>query len=246
MKKGIAMKKMNNLNKQSLKGFLFSAILTATLAVGTGVAHADLTISYTNGLTNDQNIGLNLTAPVDSISLQQFNSSLGTLNSVTVNLSSDFNYYTTLTNSGSSTPITGTFTVYQQFQIVGPGQTLPMLNAGSADNYTYKTTLSNIANGATATNTANNTNLTSNNVTISGAALANYIGTGNQSFDVYNTQTTYEGISGGNYSTNGVDKSFDTTVQVTYDYTPTPIPAAAYLFGSGLLGLVGIRKKMQK
>ena len=26
---------------------------------------------------------------------------------------------------------------------------------------------------------------------------------------------------------------------------PTPIPAAAYLFGSGLLGLVGIRKKMQ-
>jgi hypothetical protein len=31
------------------------------------------------------------------------------------------------------------------------------------------------------------------------------------------------------------------------DYvTPTPIPAAAYLFGSGLLGLIGIRKKMLK
>jgi len=28
--------------------------------------------------------------------------------------------------------------------------------------------------------------------------------------------------------------------------TPTPIPAAAYLFGSGLLGLVGLRKKIQK
>ena len=28
--------------------------------------------------------------------------------------------------------------------------------------------------------------------------------------------------------------------------TPTPIPTAAYLFGSGLLGLLGIRKKMQQ
>jgi hypothetical protein len=30
---------------------------------------------------------------------------------------------------------------------------------------------------------------------------------------------------------------------VTYDVTPTPIPAAAWLLGSGLLGLVGIRRK---
>jgi hypothetical protein len=30
------------------------------------------------------------------------------------------------------------------------------------------------------------------------------------------------------------------------DVTPTPIPAAAYLLGSGLLGLAGIRRKKQK
>jgi hypothetical protein len=33
---------------------------------------------------------------------------------------------------------------------------------------------------------------------------------------------------------------------VAVDTAPTPIPAAAYLFGSGLLALAGIRKKMQK
>ena len=32
----------------------------------------------------------------------------------------------------------------------------------------------------------------------------------------------------------------------TSDVTPTPIPAAAYLFGSGLIGLVGIRRKKSK
>ena len=31
----------------------------------------------------------------------------------------------------------------------------------------------------------------------------------------------------------------------TANASPTPIPAAAYLFGSGLLGLVGIRRKIQ-
>lgn len=31
-----------------------------------------------------------------------------------------------------------------------------------------------------------------------------------------------------------------------YDTNPVPIPATAYLFGSGLLALIGIRKKIQK
>lgn len=32
----------------------------------------------------------------------------------------------------------------------------------------------------------------------------------------------------------------------TYDTNPVPIPPTAYLFGSGLLALIGIRKKIQK
>src|SRR5208283_3838917 len=62
------------------------------------------------------------------------------------------------------------------------------------------------------------------------------------------TSTYANGISGddivGDYiDSNGAAHGFLATPS---DVTPTPIPAAAYLFGSGLLGLVGIRKKMQK
>ena len=35
------------------------------------------------------------------------------------------------------------------------------------------------------------------------------------------------------------------TVGANIDVTPTPIPAAAWLLGSGLLGLIGIRRKQQ-
>jgi len=42
-----------------------------------------------------------------------------------------------------------------------------------------------------------------------------------------------------------VDKFATYTVGANIDVTPTPIPAAAWLLGSGLLGLVGIRRKQQ-
>ncbi len=39
-----------------------------------------------------------------------------------------------------------------------------------------------------------------------------------------------------------IDSITGTLVQ---DTTPTPIPAAAWLFGSGLLGLVGLRRRQK-
>jgi hypothetical protein len=46
-----------------------------------------------------------------------------------------------------------------------------------------------------------------------------------------------------NFASNEVQ--FSATPININDATPTPIPAAAYLFGSGLVGLVGIRKKRE-
>jgi hypothetical protein len=43
---------------------------------------------------------------------------------------------------------------------------------------------------------------------------------------------------GGNGLANGT-----VTIDYTYNATPTPIPAAAWLLGSGLLGLAGIRRR---
>jgi hypothetical protein len=228
------------------KSLFFIAFLAVAMIVGTGVAQADLSTSYTGSFSGEP--GSDLTTPLGSISLSQFNPSLGTLNSVTIALTSDFNYLTTLTNTQPSTgkPATGTFTIYQQLQINALGQT--MLDTGTADpnnyptGYTYKTTLSNIAPGITGTDNATNVKPTSNTLTISGAALAAYIGSGNLGFNIYSTASEYESISGGNYRSSGTTK-FDATATVTYNFTPVPIPAAVWLFGSGLLGIIGLRRK---
>jgi hypothetical protein len=36
---------------------------------------------------------------------------------------------------------------------------------------------------------------------------------------------------------------YDYIIGANIDVTPTPIPAAAWLLGSGLLGLIGIRRR---
>jgi hypothetical protein len=86
---------------------------------------------------------------------------------------------------------------------------------------------------------------TSNNLTITGAALDAYIGGGRVLFNIYSTATDYRGVSGGNWNAS-VDKSFDTAVRATYEYTPVPIPAAFWLLGTGLAGLAGLRRNMKR
>jgi hypothetical protein len=43
---------------------------------------------------------------------------------------------------------------------------------------------------------------------------------------------------GGNGQVSG-----DVTIDYTYNATPTPIPAAVYLLGSGLMGLFGLKRR---
>jgi hypothetical protein len=51
--------------------------------------------------------------------------------------------------------------------------------------------------------------------------------------------------SGGVYAYSGIDGSFGNNVVVP-DTTPVPLPAAFWLFGSGLAGLVGLRSRAGK
>ncbi len=224
---------MGILKKTTLKGLLFAALITTTLIAGPGAAQA-YEATFSGQFSGDP--GSDLTTLLGSISLNQFNSSLGTLNSVTIDLTSDFNYLTTLQNNQTTKNSTGIFIIDQQLQIKTLGQT--MLDTGP---YTYQTTLY-VAPGATGINNATNVNPTSNILTISGSALAAYIGSGNLMFNVYSSADLSESISGGNFNAN-VGTTFDTTATITYDYTPVPIPAAFMLFGTGLLGLLGIRRK---
>jgi hypothetical protein len=44
----------------------------------------------------------------------------------------------------------------------------------------------------------------------------------------------------------GVSTGISDRLRLTVDYVPTPIPTAIWLFGSGLLGLLGIRRKIRE
>jgi hypothetical protein len=224
MKKVIATEKM----KTVIKGLLCGALLTATLAVGTGTANASLAESFNfTGAT-----------PVN-LSLDSFNPALGTLTGVSLTLSGTVTPELQFYNfSGSpDTFINGSTT--GTFNLSFPGDPLMVTTATG--------TLST-GNITTSNPTTIGTNPTSLNQTInigwqywsqyegtSPVGLTAYLGTfsSGATFDSRNGQV----FVGGNALANG-------SVTVDYTYNATPIPAAAYLFGSGFLGLIGIRKKL--
>ena len=49
-----------------------------------------------------------------------------------------------------------------------------------------------------------------------------------------------------NFGCSGNDKDFDDMIVAVSSTTPTPIPAAVWLLGSGMLGLMGFKKTRQK
>jgi hypothetical protein len=65
-------------------------------------------------------------------------------------------------------------------------------------------------------------------------------------FQVYLTLTGSASSSDPNMT--DVYFNFDGDARLTYDYnyTPVPVPAAVWLLGSGLIGLVGVRRKFHK
>jgi hypothetical protein len=72
--------------------------------------------------------------------------------------------------------------------------------------------------------------------------LSSYIGNGNVSFSVFSEASYLLGISTGNYNFDPTYSS-DVSVTVTYDYAAAPIPGAVWLFGPGLVGLIGFKRK---
>jgi len=211
-----------------------------------GNAHADL-ISYSAGLNGqslDSYPGTKMLQSNGSIALQQFIPSMGTLNSITLDLSAIFNYGTQFENKSPNSGSTVTKTIDQRLTI---GSTL--LDTGNA-NYSRNWTVGKYdglvdyagTSGFTVSDTNGATNV---HLTFTGADMASYIGTGTLPLAVSSYADFSGGFTGGNGSFINT-QNFNTAATVTYDYTPTPIPAAAWMFGSGLVGLVGIRRRLAK
>lgn len=226
-----------------LRKSLLTTCLTLLLTSG-GVANAALA-TYSgalNGSSSDPYPGNLLPLAYDgSISLAKFDPSLGTLNSVTLDLTSIFNFATKFENKSPNSDSTVNKIIDQQLTIGGN-----LLDTGKV---TYsKTWVTGKYDGTidyagtSGFTVAESSGQTTRKLTLTGAAISSYIGAGSLQLDVHSHAAFSGGFTGGNGSFMNT-QDYAATANVTYDYTPTPIPAAAWLLGSGLLGLLGIKRK---
>jgi hypothetical protein len=225
---------------------------------------ASMSATHAATITQTFDTGLLTTNVVnDPISFADFNSSLGTLNSVVVTLGGsverDLIFKNTSPNSGATISVTDWTT---SFTLTGPSgvslsaanNATPSLQVNAYNTQPGSTTA--IDNGTTTTiggttfNDAhlvitgggpatytdvatfyNTTALASQSQTIT-TGLSTFMGT--STFNA-NASLSY-GATGGNNYTRFATYA-DGLVTLAYNYTPVPIPAAAWLFLSGVAGL---------
>jgi len=227
---------------RKMKGFTIIAALLGTGLACVGAANA-ATVTYSNSLngqSSDSFPGSNVLSGNGSISLQQFNTSLGTLNSVTLDLSSLFNYRTRFENRSPTSGSTVDKDIEQRLTIGGnlldTGNQLYSLmrTVGTYDGVTDYA-------GTSGFDEAASNGLTSVQLVFTGPGMAQFIGPASLFLAVASYADFTGGFSGGNGSWIN-SQNFLATALVSYDYSPVtspvPLPAAVWLFLSGL-GLIG-------
>jgi len=222
-----------------MKKAIPSLLMAGALAVSAGVQAASITTSDALGPQTTELETTNATLNFDA-----FDSALGTLNSVTIDISYE---------SISTVSLTNTSTQGQRFSWDSGLDWEFEILAGSGNFVTADPTALGstggrvtLASGETldlGTTTDGNTL----SVTVAAADFANFIGTGQIGIGCNTfTSSNFSG-GGGNIDTNQVTQA-SCAADITYDYAGTPAPsipepAAVWLIGAGLLGFVGFRAK---
>jgi len=208
-------------------------------------ARAD-SISYTNGVTGTFDF-----APT-GVALQQFDASLGTLNSISISIGA--NTQTSLLVSNTSPSTYGTpSSLFNDVQIFLGNSTFdqavdalnPNVNNFTLPNAWLDVTsahfnLAGLATGNTRSFSGANVPATGAPVTVSGITsgtiFADLQGTGLQNLDLASDSTVDSSIQGGATFQATETVTGGMTVVVTYDYTaaPVPEPSAMGMFGLGL------------
>jgi len=183
-----------------------------------------------------------------TVSLQQFNPSLGTLNSVS--LTAELDYVTSisvLNNDGNGDRMrrwvdgTVTLTNIDLGQLISESTNV---NDGNIYGATGYKDLDAIANSG-QTVVGGKTFSVSGNYAVTTANQALFTGGGSVAFDFNTTTSVTEVLAGGNYTATPNDQASG-IVKVVYDYTPVPEPSSilGLLCGvAGLGGLIRFRKR---
>jgi hypothetical protein len=217
------------------KMIILSMAFVASLMI-TGMANAAL-LPFTDSYTYNTDWG------PQTLSVTKFNTSLGTLNSIKVELIGNFTGGAMLTNTVGSPQTAVKLSLDGYVSISGPAVT-SLLVTPSIDLVTAPIIL---AGGSSIT--YDPTTASENLFTmISSGSFGLYVGTGDVDFTAYASGfKTYSGSPNISVTSLGPTMA-EAVLRVTYDYTPTtnvPEPSLMLLLGMGIgvFGLMGFRKK---
>lgn len=183
----------------------------------------------------------------ESLNFDQFNSALGTLTGVSFELTGTADaVYSVATNSTSAFTTTGTTST--TLQVSGTGFTpasSPTLTAGVTDGAVNASPSSGTFTETYFPGSASAVDLSGS---VDSGSLAAFIGAGTVAFAAEFPSATSSGSftnPAGTFAGAGGGGQASGSLEVTYDYTPVPLPASAWLALSGLIGLGALARKQR-
>jgi hypothetical protein len=210
----------------------FAVIALVVLCMGVAVeAKADL---ISGPFTTTTPIPSTLTDWIGSLAFPMFDSSLGTLTSVKLDLTGNFSTVITVTNIGTSSS-TGTAKTEVAVTVQDGGNNLlvPELDMFSS-NFSF----TNLPAGQSVTSGTIIKSGSSSDIYTLPAVLAEFTGPGTIVLPASTYTQTWIAYNGGNSNATQVTNA-QLTGSVTYTYAPVPEPSTFALFGIGAFGLLG-------
>ena len=183
----------------------------------------------------------------ESIALNQFDPSLGTLNSVTISFYADADSTGSITNNSAGTVTVNQYDAFLRVRLLVPGVTTPA-NIGTAYLLEVQPLLVSVTPGTTITSGGSivygpvTDSSASSGPTTYTTGLTPYIGTGTILFPLFTNTRTMTDLTGGNLDITQTTLA-RAQATITYDYTSseTPEPATTVLLGSALVGISVLR-----